>query len=100
MLKKFSADDPDAGCILNESTPILLESIGDKSMPMQSVSDADKLSTTSTSIESSFLRKRETDPGLWHDLSIDDVAYWINNGPSDCQHHDGPFGVSRHTFPD
>ncbi|KAJ7332991.1 hypothetical protein JRQ81_015171 [Phrynocephalus forsythii] len=31
------------------------------------------------------------DPGLWLDLSTDDVAYWIACGPSDCQHHNGPF---------
>ena len=27
------------------------------------------------------------DPGLWLDLSADDMAYWTTYGPSDCQYH-------------
>lgn len=38
------------------------------------------------------------DPGLWLDLSVDDVAYWIACGPSDCQHHIGPFDKSNRHF--
>ena len=37
-------------------------------------------------------------PGLWIDLSTDDVAYWVDCGPSDCQHHDGLFDKSCRTF--
>ena len=29
------------------------------------------------------------DPGLWLDISADDVAYWTACGPSDCQQHFG-----------
>ncbi len=37
-------------------------------------------------------------PGLWLDLSAADVAYWIACGPSDCQHHIGPFDKSCRHF--
>jgi len=39
------------------------------------------------------------DPGTWQDLDNDDVAYWTDKGPSDCQHRDGPFDESRRRFP-
>ena len=38
------------------------------------------------------------DPGLWLDFSADDVAYLIVCGPSDCQHHYGPFDKSNRHF--
>lgn len=28
------------------------------------------------------------------------MRYWINRGPDDCQHHDGPFEASLRTFND
>ena len=38
------------------------------------------------------------DPGLWLYFSADDVTYWINCGPSDCQHYDRPFDKSNRHF--
>ena len=38
------------------------------------------------------------DPGLWLDLSADDVAYWTTYGPSDCQYHNGPFDMFYRHF--
>ncbi|CAM4482910.1 unnamed protein product, partial [Lepidochelys kempii] len=44
------------------------------------------------------VKNRKKDPGMWVDFSTDDVAYWIDRGPNDCQHHTGPFEKSRWTF--
>ncbi|CAM5082910.1 unnamed protein product, partial [Eretmochelys imbricata] len=44
------------------------------------------------------VRNRKKDPGMWVDFSTDDVAYWIDRGPNDCQHHTGPFEKSCWTF--
>ncbi|XP_076345044.1 uncharacterized protein LOC143244375 [Tachypleus tridentatus] len=43
-------------------------------------------------------KTKAKDPGLWLDLSADDVTYWIACGPTDCQHHNEPFGKSCRTF--
>ena len=37
-------------------------------------------------------------PGLRIDISNDDEAHWVSCGPTDCQHHDGPFDKSCRTF--
>ncbi|XP_065650991.1 uncharacterized protein LOC136079198 [Hydra vulgaris] len=34
------------------------------------------------------------DPGLWIDFSAYDVAYWVDCGPTNCQHHFVPFDKS------
>ena len=42
---------------------------------------------------------KAVDPGSpWIHLSTDGVAYWLDCGPTDCQHHDGPFDKSWGTF--
>ena len=38
------------------------------------------------------------DSGLWPDFSADNVAYWASCGPSNCQHHNGPFDKSYRHF--
>lgn len=38
------------------------------------------------------------DPGLWLDLSDDDVAHCIACGLSDCQHYNGQFYKSHRHF--
>ncbi|EMP36294.1 hypothetical protein UY3_06509 [Chelonia mydas] len=38
------------------------------------------------------------DPGMRVDFSTDDVAYWIDRGQNDCQHHIRPFEKSHLTF--
>lgn len=38
------------------------------------------------------------DSGLWLNFSANDVAYWIACGPSNCQHHTGPFDKSCRHF--
>ena len=38
------------------------------------------------------------DPGLWLDFSADDLAYWNTCGPSNSQHHIGPFDKSYRHF--
>ena len=34
------------------------------------------------------------DPGKWTKFSLKDTAYWIDNGPSNCQNQVGPFDAS------
>ena len=41
---------------------------------------------------------RKPDPGGWGEFSSDDISYWIEKGPVDCQHHDSSFERSRRTF--
>ncbi|GBP34153.1 hypothetical protein EVAR_30704_1 [Eumeta japonica] len=36
--------------------------------------------------------------GLWTEFSEEDICYWIDHGPENCQHHQGPFHESRHTY--
>ena len=92
-IEQSPADDAIVDSTPNEPTP---ENSGGNLTP----TDDDKQATTSTLLESSCHRNRGNDPGTWQDLDNDDVAYWIDKGPSDCQHHDGPFDESRRRFPD
>ena len=41
---------------------------------------------------------RSRDPGMWAELSRDDIAYWITKGPNECQNIDGPFDESRQCY--
>ena len=41
---------------------------------------------------------RRNDPGMWFYFSTDDIAYWVDHGPNDCQHHTGPFERLCQTF--
>lgn len=67
--------------------------------------DYDKLGTTCTLVTSVTSQKsssncnRGNDPGTWQEFDKDDVAYWIDKGSSDCQHHCGPFPNSVRAFP-
>ncbi|XP_075396922.1 zinc finger MYM-type protein 1-like [Tenrec ecaudatus] len=47
-----------------------------------------------------LVQNRSTDPALWNHFSSNDVNYWIVRGPSDCQHHSGPFENSCRKFLD
>ena len=51
-----------------------------------------------TSIEDSTSRNKPNDVGLWGDLSKEDIAYWVEKGPSECQHAGGSFEKSKRSF--
>ncbi|GBP40058.1 Zinc finger MYM-type protein 1 [Eumeta japonica] len=41
---------------------------------------------------------KKTDAGLWTEFSEEDICYWIDHGPENCQLHQGPFHESRRTY--
>ncbi|GBP90816.1 Zinc finger MYM-type protein 1 [Eumeta japonica] len=41
---------------------------------------------------------KNIDAGLWTEFSEEDICYWIDHGPENCQHHQGPFHESRRTY--
>lgn len=77
--------DKSIGCSANLDTALVLENeiCGD---PLQSAEDDYK--------DEDDKINQAVDPGLWIDFSADDVAYWVDSGPNNCQHHYGPFDKS------
>ena len=53
---------------------------------------------SSMTTDNSTIRTKPNDVGLWGDLSKDDIVYWIEKGPSECQHSDGSFEKSKRSF--
>ena len=41
---------------------------------------------------------KANDPGLWDEFHSADGTYWVGCGPSECQHHNGPFTKSCRNF--
>lgn len=54
---------------------------------------------SSISTENSALKNKQNDVGLWGDLSKDDILFWLEKGPSECQHSNGSFEKSKKHFP-
>lgn len=44
---------------------------------------------SSTSTEDSALKNKQNDVGLRGNLSEDEILYWVEKGPSECQHLNG-----------
>jgi hypothetical protein len=53
---------------------------------------------SSTSTEDSASKNKQNDVGLWGDLSKDDILYWVEKGPSECQNSTGSFEKSKKLF--
>lgn len=43
---------------------------------------------------------RKSDPGLWENLSAEDIQFWIESGPSTCQNLKNDFESSKMTYTD
>ncbi|XP_065664784.1 zinc finger MYM-type protein 5-like [Hydra vulgaris] len=59
--------------------------------PLQSAEDDDK---NADDKDENDKINQAIDPGLWIDFSAYDMAYWVDCGPTNCQHHFGPFNKS------
>jgi hypothetical protein len=53
---------------------------------------------SSTSTEDSASRNKQNDVGLWGDLTKDDILYWAEKVPSECQNSNGSFEKSKKLF--
>lgn len=50
------------------------------------------------STKSLEFKNKLNDVGLWGDLSKDEISYWVEKGPSECQHSNGSFDKSKKIF--
>jgi hypothetical protein len=53
---------------------------------------------SSTSTEDSASKNKQNDVGLWGHLGKDDILYWIEKGPSECQNSNGSSEKSKKLF--
>ena len=49
-------------------------------------------------ITSSNENDLKNDVGFWKTLSSDEISFWIEKGPSEIQHWDGPFTASKQVY--
>ena len=53
-----------------------------------------------TDIQKDLPLNRKSDPGLWDNLSAEDIQFWIESGPSTCQNAENDFKSSKMTYQD
>ena len=53
-----------------------------------------------TDIQKDLPLNRKSDPGLWANLSAEDIQFWIESGQSTCQNADNDFKSSKMTYQD
>lgn len=66
----------------------------------EDLGDSNEVAQEEEEILKDLPSNKRSDPGLWDNLSAEDIQFWIESGPSTCQNADNDFKSSKMVYQD